>query len=226
MSAWVDDIWRQTMSEKKPFFGSATSKWLLAGATILTIGVGIGVADWARHGGDGYGPRWHGRGGQERGMMGRQGGIQRMCERDPLKFEGVARAFLKADLDLTPAQNAELDKLAAGLVPALKELRDQACNDFASQGKLTAPERLEKFAKVLRKAADTAEKTVEPAKSFYAALDEKQKARVEELSNRRHRFGGRGGRYIGGPDGMDGGPGMMRGPGMGGPGGGFERPRP
>lgn len=210
------------MSEKKPFFGSATSKWLLAGAAILTIGVGIGVADWARHGGDGYGPRWQGRG------MGRQGGIQRMCERDPLKFEGVARAFLKADLDLTPAQNAELDKLASGLVPALKELRDQACNDFASQGKLTAPERLEKFAKVLRKAADTAEKTVDPAKSFYAALDDKQKARVEELSNRQHRFGRRGGRFMDGPDGMHG-PGMG-GPGMGGPGmggsGGFERPRP
>ena len=225
----VDDNWRQTMSEKKPFFGSATSKWLLAGATILTIGVGIGVADWARYGGDGYGPRWHGRGGYERGMMGRQGGIQRLCERDPLKFEGVARAFLKADLDLTTAQNAELDKLAAGLVPALKELRDQACNDFAAQGKLTAPERLEKFAKVLRKAADTAEKTVDPAKSFYASLDDKQKARVEELSNRRHRFGGGRGRFMDGP-GM-GGPGMggpgMGGPGMGGPGmGGADRPKP
>jgi hypothetical protein len=185
------------MSEKKPFFGSAMSKWLLAGATILTIGAGIGVADWARHG-DGYGPRWHGR-----GMgPGRQGGIQRLCERDPLKFEGVARAFIKADLDLTPAQNTELDKLASGLVPALKALRDEACNDFAARGTMTAPERLEKFAKVLRKAADTAENTVAPAKSFYATLDDKQKARVEELSNRRHRFGGRGGR--GGPDGPGG----------------------
>jgi hypothetical protein len=191
------------MSEKKPFFGSATSKWLLAGATILTIGVGIGVADWAR-GGDGYGPRWHGRG---MGGGGR-GGMQRMCERDPLKFEGVARAFLKADLDLTPAQNAELDKLASGLVPALKELRDEACNNFASQGAATVPDRLEKFAKVLRKAADTAEKTVVPAKSFYATLDDKQKARVEELSNRRPGFGRHGGPGFdrGGFDGPSGAP--------------------
>ena len=103
------------------------------------------------------------------------------------------------------------------------------CNDFAAQGKLTAPERLEKFAKVLRKAADTAEKTVDPAKSFYASLDDKQKARVEELSNRRHRFGGGRGRFMDGP-GM-GGPGMggpgMGGPGMGGPGmGGADRPKP
>lgn len=191
------------MSEKKPFFGSATSKWILAGAAILTIGVGVGIADWARDGG--YG-RWHGRGmmGQERGA-----GMQRMCERDPLKFEGVARAFLKADLDLTPAQNAELDKLATGLVPALKELRDEMCNNFAVRGNATAPERLEKFASVLRKAADTAEKTVPPAKSFYATLDEKQKARVEELSNRRPHFRGQGG--PGGPGGFDGPPPGMRG---------------
>lgn len=198
------------MSEKKPFFGSATSKWILAGAAVLTIGVGVGVADWARQG-DGFGPRWQGRHMGPRGMA-------RMCERDPLKFEGVARAFLKADLDLTPAQNAELDKLAAGLVPALKELRDEACNNFAPRAEGTAPERLEKLAKVLRKAADTAEKTVEPAKTFYATLDEKQKARVEELSNRSRYFRG-GGRHDG--------PGRFEGPGgrFDGP-GRFERPRP
>ncbi len=187
------------MSEKKPFFGSATSKWMLAGAAILTIGVGVGIADWARDGG--YGSRWHGRGpmaGHERAA-----GMQRLCERDPLKFEGVARAFLKADLDLTPGQNAELDKLASGLVPALKDLRDEVCNNFATQGTATVPEKLQKFATVLRKAADTAEKSVVPTKNFYATLDDKQKARVEELSNRRHRFGGpgRGPWMEGGPGG-------------------------
>lgn len=191
------------MDEKKPFFGSALSKWMLAGAAIVTIGVGVGIADWAR-GGYGHGG-WHGR-----GMMGPGGphrvGMQRLCERDPLKFEGVARAFIKADLDLTPAQNAELDKLAAGLVPALKGLRDEVCNDFAQRGNVTAPERLEKFAAVLRKAADTAEKTVAPAKTFYATLDDKQKQRVEELSQRRRH----------------GGPGMH--PGMMGPGSGMGAP--
>ncbi|KAF0231084.1 MAG: hypothetical protein FD175_953 [Beijerinckiaceae bacterium] len=193
------------MSEKKPFFGSATSKLLLAGAAILTIGVGVGIADWAR----GDGGRWHGRG----MMQDRGAGMQRMCERDPLKFEGVARAFLKADLDLTPAQNTELDKLATGLVPALKELRDEVCNNFAGSGTTTAPDRLEKFARVLRKAADTAEKAVAPAKSFYVSLDDKQKARIEELSNRKGRFGGgHGPGGFNGPGGLDGPPGM-RGPG-------------
>lgn len=194
------------MNEKKPFFGSQTSKWILAGAAIVTIGVGVGVADWAREGGD-YGRRWHGRQ-MGQGQMGpqRAGGMERMCERDPLKFEGVARAFLKADLDLTATQNDELDKLASGLVPALKDLRDEMCNNFAVKGAATAPERLEKLASVLRKAADTAEKTVQPTKSFYAALDDKQKSRVEELVNRRPPFGRMG------PDGPPPGPGM-RGPG-------------
>ncbi|MCZ8374542.1 MAG: Spy/CpxP family protein refolding chaperone [Beijerinckiaceae bacterium] len=186
------------MSEKKPLFGSAASKWMIAGVAVLTIGVGASIADWARDGG-GPGPRW----GQQR-QVGPGPGMARLCERDPLKFEGVARAFLKADLDLTPAQNAELDKLATGLVPALKELRDEMCNNFAVRGASSAPERLEKFASVLRKAADTAEKSVQPAKSFYATLDDKQKSRVEELANRR-------------PPHMRGGPGRHGGPGFDGP---------
>jgi hypothetical protein len=194
------------MTDKKPFFGSATSKWMLAGVAVLTIGVGVSIADWAREG-SGYGPRWS----QSR-SAGPGPGIGRLCERDPLKFEGVARAFLKADLDLTTTQNAELDKLAAGLVPALKELRDEVCNNFSVRGAATAPERLEKFASVLRKAADTAEKTVQPAKTFYSALDEKQKARVEELANRRppHMRGGPGLRGEPGFDGPPPGPGWFR----------------
>lgn len=198
------------MTQKKPFFGSALSKWLIAGAAILTIGVGVGVADWARRG-DG----WHGRGMGPGGP--RAAGIQRMCERDPLRFEGVARAYLKADLDLNGQQSGELDKLANGLVPALKDLRDALCADFgANAATLTAPERLEKFAALLRKAADTAQNTVAPAKSFYATLDEKQKGRVEELSQRRGRYMGHGGpgRFDGPPPGPDGfGPGGPYGPG-------------
>jgi hypothetical protein len=92
-------------------------------------------------------------------------------------------------------------------VPALKVLRDEVCNDFAMRATTTAPERLEKFATVLRKAAETAEKSVAPAKSFYATLDDKQKSRVEELTNRRGRERG-----------PERGPGGMMGPG-GAPGG-------
>lgn len=192
------------MSEKKPFFGSQTSKWLLAGAAILTVGVGIGVADWSRGGRDhGFGP---GSRGHDRAAR-----TQQLCERDPLRFEGVARAFLKADLDLKPEQNAELDKLAAVLVPALKDVRDEVCNGFVAAGASTAPVKVERLAAALRKAADAAEKAVAPTKTFYAALDDKQKARVDELSERRHRRGPHGG------------PGMM-GPGMMGPGGVPQRP--
>lgn len=173
---------------------SSWPKWLIAGLAVATIGIGVGVADWVRDGRHGsYGSGYDRRGDSPR-IRG-EGGLQRMCEQDPLKFEGVVRAFVKADLDLKAEQNAELDKLATTLVPALKELRDEVCNNFAQRGStLTSPERLERFAAILRKAADTADKTVAPAKSFYATLDDKQKARVDEMVNRRHRFGhGRGG---------------------------------
>lgn len=177
----------------RSFFGSQTSKWLLAGAIIASIGAGVA---WSR-GGHGNGG-WHGQGAGGH----RMGAGQQMCERDPLKFEGVARAFLKADLDLKSEQNAELDKLAATLLPALKDLRDEMCNNFAAKAGGPAPDRLERLAVLLRKAADTAERSVPPARSFYATLDEKQKARVDELADRRNRFG----RGMHGPGRSDDGP--------------------
>jgi hypothetical protein len=195
------------MSEKRGFFGTQTSKWLLAGAAILVIGVGVGVADWARGGRDqGFGPGW-------RGGPDRQARMQRMCERDPLRFEGVVRAFLKADLDLKPDQNGKLDELAGVLVPALKDVRDEVCNNFSAQGPVTAPVKLERLAATLRKAADAAEKAVPPAKTFYATLDDKQKARVDELSERRRGPMGRGMMHtpgMHGPGGHQGGPGYWR----------------
>lgn len=177
--------------------------WVVASLAVVTLGAGLAVADWSRGGEGGHGPRWW------RHHEGRGPKIERMCERDPLKFEGVARAFLKADLDLTPAQNAELDKLAQALVPSLKVVRDEMCNNFAAGKDAPIPDRLEKFSQVLRKAADAAQAAVPPARSFYATLDEKQKARAEELAARRpHHFGPPGG-PMGGPGGGPGGPGPM-----------------
>jgi hypothetical protein len=92
------------------------------------------------------------------------------------------------------------------LVPALKDVRDEVCNGFAASGASSAPVKVERLAAALRKAADAADKAVVPTKTFYATLDDKQKARVDELSERRH---GRG---------PHGGPGMM------GPGGPPQRP--
>lgn len=178
------------MSETRSFFSRPLAKWLLAGGAVLAIGVGVSMAEW------GHGPRW-GSGGPHRmmggsGGSGGPGGPGGLCARDPLRFEGVARAYLKADLDLKPEQNAEMEKLAAILVPALKDLRDEVCNNFAGKS-APAPERLERLALILRKAADAADKSVPPTKSFYASLDERQKARVDELSNRRHGMRGRRG---------------------------------
>lgn len=180
--------------------------WVVASLAVIAMGAGLAVADWSRGGeGGSGGPRWW------RHHEGRGPKIERMCERDPLKFEGVARAFLKADLDLTPTQNAELDKLAQQIMPALKVVRDEMCNNFAAGKDAPIPDRLEKFSQVLRKAADAAQAAVPPARSFYATLDEKQKARVEELAARRpHHFGPPGG-PMGGPmgPGGPGGPGPM-----------------
>jgi LTXXQ motif family protein len=196
----TDDNNSKTTSEapaKTGVIARMGGKWVVAGLAVITLGAGLAVADWSR------GERGHGYG--WRGHHGKGPRMERMCERDPLKFEGVARAFLKADLDLTPAQTAELDKLAAQLVPSLKLIRDEMCNNFAAGKDAPAPDRLEKFAAVLKKAAETAEKTVAPARSFYATLDEKQKARVEEMTARRpHHFGkgemrGQGGPGMGNP---------------------------
>lgn len=175
------------MSETRSFFSKPAAKWLLAGGAVLAIGVGVSMAEW------GQGPRWRS-GGQP--MMGGQMAAGGLCARDPLRYEGVARAYLKADLDLKTEQNAELEKLAAILVPALKDLRDEVCNNFAGKT-APAPERLERLAIILRKAADAADKTLVPTKSFYASLDDRQKARVDELSERRR--GMMRGHHGGGP---------------------------
>jgi LTXXQ motif family protein len=166
--------------------GSSRKTWFLAAGAIvaagaiLAVGAGVSFADWGRHGprmGEGMGGGGHHRGAR----------IERLCERDPIRFEGVARAFIKADLDLNAAQNGELDKLAGTLIPSLKELRDVVCSNFAERAATTtSPERLERLAAVLKKAAETAEKAVAPSKAFYATLDDKQKAKIDEMTNRRH----------------------------------------
>lgn len=178
------------MSETRSTFSKPLTKWLIAGAAIVTVGVGASIAQWGPMGGPGG---WRGQGPDR---MARQ--QARMCERDPLRYEGVARAFLRADLDLKTEQNAEMEKLAAILVPALKDLRDEVCNNFVGKSG-PAPEKLERFAIILRKAADAAEKSVAPAKSFYASLDDRQKARVDELAERRRMRGHHGGPGMGVP---------------------------
>jgi hypothetical protein len=156
--------------------------FLLAGAAGLAlVTAGAVHAHWDRGG-------W--RGSPSDGRFERQARFQRFCSNDTARYQPVVRAFVRADLRLDANQAAEFDKLADQVLPALEELKAQACNDFVGRGGPT-PERIAHLAAVLRKAADTAEKAVEPSRRFYGSLDERQKERVDELANRRGRFGPR-----------------------------------
>lgn len=173
----------------------------LAVAALLGVGglVGAGVVQAQMGGGPFGGGRW----GWERGDSPRWGGgspgmgrgmraerFMRFCAADTGRYAPVVRAFAKADLRMTDLQAKEFDALADQVLPALEEVKREACNNFAAMsGK--APEKLAQLASVLRKAADTAEKAVEPTRKFYASLSADQQARVDELAERRRERRGR-----------------------------------
>lgn len=165
----------------RPFTAAAV------GAGLLFAGVTAVNAQY----GPGWGPGWGGggwnRGGHAMGGMDRGARFARFCGNDTARYAPVARAWVKADLNLNSAQAGEFDKLADLVLPALEQVKQEACNNFSARS-APAPEKLEKLAAVLRKAADAAEKAVAPTKTFYAQLDEKQKARVEEVMDRRGRM--------------------------------------
>ena len=157
---------------------------LLGGAVLLA---GVGAVS-AQYGGGPGG--WHRGGGMGGHGWGRQARMERMCGMETARWAPVARAWVKADLALTTAQAAEFDKLADVVAPAVEQIKGEMCGNFGPAApKVTAPERLEKAAATTRKAADAMDKAIAPAKAFYATLDDKQKARVEEMSQRRGRMG-------------------------------------
>lgn len=166
----------------------------LLGGAIVLAGVGAVSAQYAGHGG------WQRGGGHG---WGRGARMERMCAMETSRWAPVARAWVKADLALTAPQSAEFDKLADVVAPAMEQIKAEACGNFGPNApKVSAPERLEKMAATTRKAADAMDKAIAPAKAFYATLDEKQKARVEEVMERRRGMrGDHGGR---GPQGGDG----------------------
>lgn len=150
---------------------------LALGAALL-IGGGVALAQ-DRFGGHGWG------GGPRHGGMARAERIERFCANDTARYGGAIRAFAKADLRLDQRQSAELDKFADVLLPGLQELKATFCDNAATMGQVPPPERMAKLAATLRKAAELAEKSVEPSKQFYATLDEAQKKRVDEWAERR-----------------------------------------
>lgn len=199
-----------TLIKSRPLLATAI------GGVVLLAGAG---AVSAQYGGGWGGPGgWRGHHGGAGPMRGAR--LERMCSMDSARWQPVFRAWVKADLNLTATQSAEFDKLADIAQPAMEQVKTEACGNFGPNApKVTPPERLEKAAATMRKAADAMDKAVAPAKAFYATLDEKQKARVDELMDRR----GRMARGDGGPrrrwqqqDGPQGGPpGMPHGaPGM------------
>jgi LTXXQ motif family protein len=168
---------------------SRSRKFWLAGG-LLAIGVlsaGAVSAQWGAPRGDHWGASPRGEGMRAERMA----RFQQFCRNDTARYQPVARLFVKADLKLNKEQEAAFDALADTLFPSLEGVKSEACNNFVERAG-TAPEKLRRMAAVLRKAADAAEKAVEPANQFYAKLDDDQKARVEELTERRRGMGGPG----------------------------------
>jgi hypothetical protein len=178
-----------SLPSTSPSTSRPKSRWAaLALAGIAAAGLataGAVHAHWDRGG-------W--RAGPGEGRLGdrfeRQARLQRFCHNDTARYHPVLRAFVRADLRLDQAQAAEFEKLAGLVLPGLEELKAEVCNDFTVRGG-PAPERMAHLAGVLRKAADMAEKAVQPSRDFYDSLNAEQKQRVDELTDRRRRFGGR-----------------------------------
>jgi hypothetical protein len=153
--------------------------------------------DWERGGG------WRdGRGHGDHRMEGRRGDrgmrMARFCNFETARYAPVARAWVKADLKLNTAQSTQFDQLADLVMPGMEDLKKEVCADMATRG-VNTPDKLRDLSENLRRAADLAEKALAPAQSFYASLDEEQKARVDQFTERRMGRGQRGRR--GGPDG-------------------------
>lgn len=168
----------ETIPGKTPVL-KRRSTWIAGGLVGLgLVAAGAVQAQWDR----GPGGRQHqeyGRGGPDRAER-----FARFCAGDRERFAPVARAYVKVDLRLDAKQSGEFDRLADIVIPGLTELKREVCNDFSGRGAPT-PERLAALAENLRRAADLAQAAVEPARGFYATLDERQKARIDELAERR-----------------------------------------
>lgn len=153
---------------------------------VLVLGIGAAGAQWG-----GWRDGWHHRGaGHERShregrFEDRRARLERFCANDNFRYHTVVRAFAKADLRLNDTQAREFDHLVDLVVPALEEIKREACNNFVSARGGPTPEKVAHLASVLRKAADAAERAVEPTRKFYASLNEQQQARVDELAERR-----------------------------------------
>jgi hypothetical protein len=146
-------------------------------AGLILVTAGAVHAQWERGG-------WHG---PPHGRFERGARSERWCGNDTARYHPVVRAFVRADLRLSDAQGSQFDRLADLVLPGLEDVKRELCSDLvARQG--PAPDRLARLAAVLRKAADTAEKAVEPSRAFYASLDEQQKQRADQLVERRGRF--------------------------------------
>jgi len=157
---------------------------MIAGVVVVA-GVGAASAQYyGNHGGWGRG----GHGGQRGGAR-----IERFCKAEINRFQPVMRAYLKADLNLNAGQSAEFDKLADNMAASVVAMQTEVCGSFGpNAAKITPPERLEKLAITLRKAADSAQNAVAPAKSFYATLDDAQKQKIDQRMERRRGMMGDG----------------------------------
>lgn len=171
------------MSKFSDFIKSRPLMSALIGGAVLVAGVGMASAQY--RGGPGGG--WGAQGGP--GGWGRQARMERFCNMPSARFQPVVRAYVKADLNLTAAQSAEFDKLADVIAPAFEAIKGDVCGNFGPNApKATPPEKLEKLAAALRKAADAAQAAVAPAKSFYGQLDDAQKTQIDQRMQQRRQM--------------------------------------
>jgi len=122
---------------------------------------------------------------QGRRHMSRMEKLRAYCSRDNERYEPAIRLYIKADLRLNKDQEAAFDQLADAVMPAIADVKKARCDNLDAAAKPTPPERLQRRATILRKMADAAEKAVGPLNTFYASLDDAQKARVQHVMMRR-----------------------------------------
>jgi periplasmic protein CpxP/Spy len=89
-------------------------------------------------------------------------------------------AFLKAELKITPAQEAQWQKVAAAMEENAAAL-DKAIGARAHKGAVNAVERMETRAEFAKLRADNAERLLAAFKPLYASLSPEQQQRADNL---------------------------------------------
>ena len=188
------------------------SKFILAGVTAVTIGIAAAGAYAAhqdgRWGNHGWG---HHRGGQSgfMGLGGFGGPMGRICRGDPSEMADHMLVRIEHKVKPTDAQKGAFDELKTAARSAAEKIKagcpkDAVVDKDAPQPVLSPIERLSRTQAQLEASLE-AVKTVRPAaEKFYVALNDDQKAKLNEHRGWRGKRGDRGDKGSDGPGDDDG----------------------